>query len=725
MGGLNCYIFIMAVNVAVLVIARDTIFVTDFINVKIWAAPLDTLEFEALPLQNIGQPVAVDFDPVDHKVYWTDVRRRIISRAKLDGTEQEVVVGYVSVPDGLTIDVVNRHIYWTDTGTNTTGRANLDGTGRQIILQDGHDEPRAIVVDSAGGRLFWTDWGTNPKIERSKLDGSGRKILVNTGLELPNGLTLDLEGNRIYWCDAGLNAIETTDLDGGNRINLFTIFSRDIHPFDIGIYNGYVYWSDWLFVNILKLNKYGERQATGVGTPVFERAGGLHIFIDTINECDSNPCNNEGMCIDEIDYYQCNCTGTGYQGDICQIVSSACKYPGDIQNGHVIPGQAGNIYAPGEKVEFTCADGYMPDGEKQAFCQSDGTWSDENPVCKSEDDVNECSQTPSPCHVNADCSNTEGSYTCHCQPGFAGDGYTTCTDTDECSSNPCQNGGTCNDLINNFRCDCSFVYEGVRCESRSIEGCLHPGELENGYVISGGSNNLIYPPGKRIEYLCEDNYELQGTKSIFCQTDSTWSHEMPVCVEEKDGLNTQAIIGGGVAVGSVIIILIIILLVVCCKKNQNTGANDLLALQRVNPPAPKPDNRPFTPAQSVNTINRAYEPGPSLYSHRIGFGQQQGTLNRIYDEIPGNGLYEMPQYDRPPSRLPPGLPPAYDTLRSPDNANANGARGEVVNSSSNKQAMIGTSKPNLNTANNASGQSAYEIMKNDVTIDVRMPPNNQ
>ncbi|XP_072019600.1 uncharacterized protein [Amphiura filiformis] len=626
MGRLNTYIFIIAVNVAGHVIARDTIFVADFYNSKIWAAPLDTLEFEALPLQNIDQPVAVDFDPVDQKLYWTDIGRETISRAKLDGTEQEVVVGFLSSPQGLTIDVVTRHIYWTDTGVNRTERANLDGSGRRIILQDGHDEPRAIVVDSAGGRLFWTDWGTNPKIERSNLDGSDRTTLVSTDLQGPNGLALDLEENRMYWCDSGLNTIETTDFDGGDRRKLFD-FSPDpdipdIDPFDIGIYNEYVYWSDWVFPKILRLNKYGGNQeATGVGSSVFEKAVGLHIFKDTEDECAGNPCYNDGMCIDEIGHYQCNCTGTGYQGQQCQI------------------------------------------------------------------DVNECAQTPSPCHVYADCSNTEGSYTCQCQPGFAGDGYTTCTE--------------------------------------SIKGCLHPGELENGYVISGGSNNEIYPPGKRIEYLCEDNYELQGTKTIFCQTDSTWSHEMPVCVKEKSGLNTQAIIGGGVAVGLIIVILILILLVVCFKKNQNTGANDLLERQRVNPPAPKPDNRPFTPAQSVNTVNRAYEPGPSLYSHRIGFGQQQGTLNHIYDEIPGNGLYEMPQYDRPPSRLPPGLPPAYDTLSSPDNANANSASGEVVNSSSNKQAMIGTSKPNLNTANNASGQSAYEIMKNDVTIDVRMPPNNQ
>jgi hypothetical protein len=38
-------------------------------------------------------------------------------------------------------------------------------------------------------------------------------------------------------------------------------------------------------------------------------------------------------------------------------------------------------------------------------------------------DTNECLQD-SPCHANATCNNTEGSYLCTCDPGYSGDGFT-------------------------------------------------------------------------------------------------------------------------------------------------------------------------------------------------------------------------------------------------------------------------------------------------------------
>ena len=38
------------------------------------------------------------------------------------------------------------------------------------------------------------------------------------------------------------------------------------------------------------------------------------------------------------------------------------------------------------------------------------------------------------------------------------------TDIDECSSNPCLNGGTCVDQVNRYVCNCDVKFRGVHCE---------------------------------------------------------------------------------------------------------------------------------------------------------------------------------------------------------------------------------------------------------------------
>lgn len=38
----------------------------------------------------------------------------------------------------------------------------------------------------------------------------------------------------------------------------------------------------------------------------------------------------------------------------------------------------------------------------------------------------------------------------------------------ECSSNPCQNGGTCEDKVNKYSCNCPLPYIGVNCEVSTL-----------------------------------------------------------------------------------------------------------------------------------------------------------------------------------------------------------------------------------------------------------------
>ncbi|XP_028817848.1 delta-like protein C [Denticeps clupeoides] len=77
-------------------------------------------------------------------------------------------------------------------------------------------------------------------------------------------------------------------------------------------------------------------------------------------------------------------------------------------------------------------------------------------------DLNFCTNHK-PCLNGATCTNTgQGSYTCTCRPGFTG---IKCElEINECDSNPCKNGGSCNDMENNYACTCPQGFYGKNCE---------------------------------------------------------------------------------------------------------------------------------------------------------------------------------------------------------------------------------------------------------------------
>ena len=41
------------------------------------------------------------------------------------------------------------------------------------------------------------------------------------------------------------------------------------------------------------------------------------------------PCENNGICIDGINEYQCNCTDTGFEGEHCEINIDECELYGN------------------------------------------------------------------------------------------------------------------------------------------------------------------------------------------------------------------------------------------------------------------------------------------------------------------------------------------------------------------------------------------------------------
>ncbi|XP_062375256.1 fibulin-7 isoform X1 [Sardina pilchardus] len=82
----------------------------------------------------------------------------------------------------------------------------------------------------------------------------------------------------------------------------------------------------------------------------------------------------------------------------------------------------GSKYFIGHEVHFTCAPGYHLVGAGTRLCQEDGTWSGANAICK---------------------------------------------DVSECTSNPCQHGGTCVESVNQYKCTCPQNWSGTHCQHQT------------------------------------------------------------------------------------------------------------------------------------------------------------------------------------------------------------------------------------------------------------------
>ncbi|XP_051476203.1 low-density lipoprotein receptor-related protein 5 isoform X2 [Apus apus] len=254
---------------------------------------LDMPDFTDIILQidNIRHAIAIDYDPVEGYIYWTDDDVRAISRAYLDGSgAQTLVTTEINHPDGIAVDWVARNLYWTDTGTDRIEVTRLNGTSRRILISENLDEPRAIVLNPVMGYMYWTDWGESPKIECAYLDGSERRVLVNTSLGWPNGLALDFEKDKLYWGDAKTDKIEipgmlcsvASDAEGAEEsylqpscreewtrrtatltkvINVDGTMRKTLledklpHIFGFTLLGDYIYWTDWQRRSIERVHK--------------------------------------------------------------------------------------------------------------------------------------------------------------------------------------------------------------------------------------------------------------------------------------------------------------------------------------------------------------------------------------------------------------------------------------------------------------------------------------
>ncbi|KAF6084009.1 coagulation factor VII [Phyllostomus discolor] len=114
------------------------------------------------------------------------------------------------------------------------------------------------------------------------------------------------------------------------------------------------------------------------------------------------------------------------------------------------------------------------------------------------------------------------------------------TDGDQCASNPCKNGGTCEDQFQSYICFCPEEFEGRHCETNKDDQLIC--ENENGGCEQYCSNH----EGAKRSCWCHEGYTLQ-TDGVSCAPTVEYPcGKIPVLEKGNDREHQGRIVGGKV-----------------------------------------------------------------------------------------------------------------------------------------------------------------------------------
>jgi sugar lactone lactonase YvrE len=161
-------------------------------NGKIRSAGADGSNLQDVLALSDGYPYGMAIDPAPGLMFWANTEQNTLERAKLDGSDRQVIGSGVSMTTQLAIDPAANKLYWTDVDDLRIHWSNYDGSDSAVIASPGSPYPAydsGIAVDHASGFLFWSDTSTD-SIYRANLDGSDAAVLIAGGLDNPGSLVV-------------------------------------------------------------------------------------------------------------------------------------------------------------------------------------------------------------------------------------------------------------------------------------------------------------------------------------------------------------------------------------------------------------------------------------------------------------------------------------------------------------------------------------------------------
>ncbi|KAI8482553.1 hypothetical protein Bbelb_397010, partial [Branchiostoma belcheri] len=291
-------------------------------------------------------------------------------------------------------------------------------------------------------------------------------------------------------------------------------------------------------------------------------SGNLPTCEVTVQECPTlNAPPNGAVSGDNVLTFTCN---TGYnlvgpstltcQGDgtwsgsppTCEAVQ--CPTLSNPTNGDV--SYSTGYY--GDVASYSCDTGYSLNGYSTRTCQSSGSWSQSAPTCE----VGQCPTLTSPVNGAVSGSNGYGgtlTFTCNTGYNLVGSSTLTCQSdltwsgsSPTCSIVQCpllaapdnggKTGGNSYQDVVTFSCNLGYDLVGsssLTCRADATwSGSAPTCSLVQCPTVqsptNGGSSGDNYYQGV-MSFTCDSGYELEGSASITCQADGTWSDSAPSC----------------------------------------------------------------------------------------------------------------------------------------------------------------------------------------------------
>eukprot|EP00058_Branchiostoma_floridae_P013348 XP_002598836.1 hypothetical protein BRAFLDRAFT_74487 [Branchiostoma floridae] len=192
-----------------------------------------------LPLEGVGQPYALDYDPLTDCVYWSDFRNKNIKRARRDGSGMETIIDIGYPAWSLALDHAEGNIYWSVNGAGPISVAKKDGSSaRTLLTSPATKGTNQLVLDPRNGLMYWRNYLTE-RIDRAAMDGSNPTIIIK-GVDSTGPLTIDFKEDRLYYNDQWYG-IYSSDLLGNDIRQV--LYEHGKWVVGIAVDEDFVYWS--------------------------------------------------------------------------------------------------------------------------------------------------------------------------------------------------------------------------------------------------------------------------------------------------------------------------------------------------------------------------------------------------------------------------------------------------------------------------------------------------